>query len=73
MKEFAQSERLILRKVTPADLEAVEEYRREFLEQGGTMDGCSNLRRYSRKRSGGPEKRRSFAVVLDLLMLILNS
>ena len=46
MKEFAQSERLILRKVTPADLEAVGEYRREFLEQGGTMDGCSNLRRF---------------------------
>ena len=48
MKEFAQSECLILRKVTPADLETVGEYRREFLEKGGTMDGCSNLRRFEK-------------------------
>ncbi len=37
---------LTLRKVLPSDLEAIAEYRREFLEKGGSMDGCSNLRRY---------------------------
>lgn len=37
---------LTLRKVLPSDLEAVREYREEFLTKGGTMDGCSNLRRF---------------------------
>ena len=42
----AENDTLILRKVTPRDLEAIREYRAELLEKGGTMDGCSNLRRY---------------------------
>jgi len=37
---------LTLRKVLPLDLEAVLEYRAEFLESGDTMDGCSSLRRF---------------------------
>ena len=37
---------LILRKVQPSDLDAVWEYRAEFLEHGDSMDGCSNLRRF---------------------------
>lgn len=37
---------LILRKVQPSDLEAVREYREEFLAHGDSMDGCSNLRRF---------------------------
>ena len=44
----AESEILTLRKVLPSDLEAIREYRAEFLEKGGTMDGCSNLRRYEK-------------------------
>ena len=46
MLEKAESELLILRKVLPSDLEAIAQYRAEFLEKGGSMDGCSNLRRY---------------------------
>ena len=46
MIEYAESERLILRKVTPSDLPAAGGYRAEFLENGDTMDGCSNLRRF---------------------------
>ena len=46
MIEAIESDRLILRKVTPADLPAVREYRSEFLATGDTMDGCSNLRRF---------------------------
>ena len=42
----AENDGLILRKVLPSDLEAVREYRAEFLEKGGSMDGCSNLRRF---------------------------
>ena len=42
----AESSILTLRKVTPSDLPAIQEYRAEFLEKGGSMDGCSNLRRY---------------------------
>ena len=42
----AVSDILTLRRVTPADLPAIREYRAEFLEKGGTMDGCSNLRRF---------------------------
>lgn len=41
-----KQEDLTLRKVLPSDLEAVREYRKEFLLKGGTMDGCSNLRRF---------------------------
>jgi len=41
-----ESDHLILRKVTPADLPAAKEYREEFLASGDTMDGCSNLRRF---------------------------
>ncbi len=37
---------LILRKVLPSDLDAVGEYRQEFLVSGDSMDGCSNLRRF---------------------------
>lgn len=37
---------LTLRKVLPSDLEAVREYREEFLAHGDSMDGCSNLRRF---------------------------
>lgn len=37
---------LTLRKVLPSDLDEVLEYRREFLDHGDTMDGCSNLRRF---------------------------
>ena len=37
---------LILRKVLPSDLDAVREYREEFLAHGDSMDGCSNLRRF---------------------------
>nr|MBQ8245173.1 GNAT family N-acetyltransferase [Oscillospiraceae bacterium] len=37
---------LTLRKVMPSDLDAVREYREEFLVHGDTMDGCSNLRRF---------------------------
>ena len=46
MLSYAENEILILRKVLPSDLEAVAEYRAEFLEKGGSMDGSSNLRRY---------------------------
>lgn len=46
MLEKAESEILTLRKVLPSDLEAVREYRAEFLENGDSMDGCSNLRRF---------------------------
>ena len=44
--EKAESEILILRKVLPSDLDAVQEYRAEFLANGDSMDGCSNLRRF---------------------------
>ena len=46
MLNKVESEILTLRKVLPADLDAIAEYRAEFLEKGGSMDGCSNLRRY---------------------------
>ena len=46
MLEKAESEILTLRKVLPSDLEAIREYRAEFLENGGSMDGTSNLRRF---------------------------
>lgn len=46
MLEQAVSEQLTLRKVRPDDLEAVREYREEFLANGGSMDGTSNLRRF---------------------------
>ena len=46
MLEKVQTEVLTLRKVRPSDLDAIAEYRAEFLEKGGSMDGCSNLRRY---------------------------
>ena len=46
MIEKVESKILTLRKVHPSDLDAVREYREEFLEKGGTMDGCSNLRRF---------------------------
>jgi len=46
MKYQAESDILILRKVLPSDLDAVKEYRTEFLANGDSMDGCSNLRRY---------------------------
>lgn len=46
MLTVTQNERLILRKVLPSDLEAVREYRQEFLDHGSSMDGCSNLRRF---------------------------
>lgn len=41
-----KKDHLTLRKVLPSDLDAVREYRAEFLEQGDSMDGCSNLRRF---------------------------
>ena len=44
--KYTENETLILRKVTPADLNAVREYRTEFLVNGDSMDGCSNLRRF---------------------------
>ena len=47
MLEKAENEILTLRKVLPSDLDAVARYRAEFLEKGGSMDGCSNLRRYT--------------------------
>lgn len=46
MFEKAENEILVLRKVLPSDLEAVRNYRQEFLEKGGSMDGASNLRRF---------------------------
>lgn len=46
MIESVSDGTLTLRKVLPSDLEAVREYRAEFLEKGGSMDGCSNLRRF---------------------------
>lgn len=46
MLERVESDILTLRKVQPTDLDAIKEYRAEFLEMGGSMDGCSNLRRY---------------------------
>ena len=42
----AESSILTLRRVLPSDLPAIGEYRADFLEKGGSMDGCSNLRRY---------------------------
>ena len=45
MLERVESDILTLRKVQPADLDAIKEYRAEFLEMGGSMDGCSNLLR----------------------------
>ena len=46
MNLHAESDLLILRKVLPSDLEAVKAYRAEFLANGDSMDGCSNLRRF---------------------------
>lgn len=46
MIQCAQSETLTLRKVLPTDLNAAGEYRAEFLANGDSMDGCSNLRRF---------------------------
>ena len=50
MLKKVESEILTLRTVLPADLDAIAEYRAEFLEKGGSMDGCSNLRRYDDMR-----------------------
>lgn len=47
MLEFAENDHLILRKVLPSDLEAAAQYRAEFLANGDSMDGCSNLRRFA--------------------------
>lgn len=46
MLASVSTEALTLRKVLPSDLEAVREYREEFLAYGDSMDGCSNLRRF---------------------------
>ena len=46
MMKAPESSRLTLRKVSPPDLDAVREYRAEFLTSGDSMDGCSNLRRF---------------------------
>ena len=46
MKTYAESQRLIIRKVLPSDLPAAHAYRAAFLASGDTMDGCSNLRRF---------------------------
>lgn len=46
MIECIESEILTLRKVLPSNLDAVAEYRAEFLASGDSMDGCSNLRRF---------------------------
>ena len=46
MLDFIESPMLILHKVQPSDLPAVKEYRAEFLANGDSMDGCSNLRRF---------------------------
>lgn len=46
MLEFAENNFLILRKVLPDDLQQCAEYRKEFLDHGDSMDGCSNLRRF---------------------------
>ena len=46
MRDFVESETLILRKVQPSDFSAAAQYRAEFLENGDSMDGCSNLRRF---------------------------
>lgn len=48
MIEYIEGQRLILRKVQPADLPAAKEYREEFLRNRDTMDGCSNLRRFEK-------------------------
>lgn len=48
MIEYIEGQRLILRKVQPADLPAAKEYREEFLRNSDTMDGCSNLRRFEK-------------------------
>lgn len=50
MLECAENEILKLRKVHPSDLEAIGDYRREFLQSGDSMDGCSNLRRFENMR-----------------------
>ena len=47
MLERAENNVLVLRKVFPADLDAVAGYREEFLVTGDSMAGCSFLRRYS--------------------------
>lgn len=46
MIDFICTDELTLRKVKPSDLNAIYEYRAEFLASGDTMDGCSNLRRF---------------------------
>lgn len=46
MLQKVESEILALRKVMPSDLEAVREYREEFLARGDSMDGTSDLRRF---------------------------
>lgn len=48
MLECVKSRILTLRKVLPTDLEAVREYRAEFLASGDSMDGTSYLRRYEK-------------------------
>ena len=47
MIDCMKSDIVTLRKVQPSDLEAAAEYRAEFLSCDDTMDGCSNLRRFS--------------------------
>lgn len=46
MLDKVEPDILTLRKVLPSDLDAIGEYRAEFLINGDSMDGCSNLRRY---------------------------
>ena len=46
MTEMVSNGILTLRKVLPSDLDAVRDYREEFLLNGSSMDGCSNLRRF---------------------------
>lgn len=47
MLEKAENDSLVLRKVFPADLDAVAQYREAFLAAGDSMAGCSFLRRYT--------------------------
>lgn len=46
MFEYASDAELELRKPEPSDLQAAAGYRLEMLEEGSSMDGCSNLRRF---------------------------
>jgi len=50
MIESISNGMLTLRKVLPSDLDAVREYREEFLSYGDSMDGCLNLRQFEDMR-----------------------